>query len=504
MKRLLTAFAMILLFSGILIACVARLGAAESGTVFNGIISSNTIWNAAGSPYSFNGPVAVAPGTTLAIEPGVIVNMNNYYFQVNGTLVAQGTNTNPITFNCNFPARPTFLTSPTQISSYISFNQLSYIKDFLGSGSIIQNAILNCNVYIYNVTVKIDQDTIWGIECHGGSSTVSNSQITGGLGIMGGSPTVSGNHISGGSGIYWVGRDDDRDNDVVAIEDESSPLINNNVITGNAVGIGFDAGDDGSNNNYNAVITGNLIYGGIVGIAIGGGTGQVLISDNTIYYCTTGISTYDSGAGGIQNDNTVAATIERNLISNATNGIQIATANSIQDNTITNNTVGIIASSPSTILYNNIQGNMQSVSLASANNLNATYNWWGTTDTQTINQTIHDSKNNFNLGTVDFVPLLNSPNARATPNISHTAPTPTASPVGPTPTPPLVSTSTNATPNTTPTPTPTPTSSENPVTSNPTYSEIYVILIVLLVVFATAFVAVMAILMRERRRSSHL
>ncbi len=119
-----------------------------------------------------------------------------------------------------------------------------------------------------------------------------------------------------------------------------------------------------------------------------------------------------------------------------------------------------------------------------------------------INQTIHDSKNNFNLGTVDFVPFLNAPNAQATPNISHTAPVPTASPVGPTPTPPPAPSSTNPTPNTSPTPTPSQTSSENPVTSNPAHSEIYVVLIVLLVVFAAAFVAVMTALIREKRRSN--
>ena len=59
-------------------------------------------------------------------------------------------------------------------------------------------------------------------------------------------------------------------------------------------------------------------------------------------------------------------------------------------------------------------------------NVNATYNWWGTTDTQAINQTIHDNKNDFNLGTVEFVPFLTAPNPEAMPNPNAPIPTPPA------------------------------------------------------------------------------
>jgi hypothetical protein len=45
--------------------------------------------------------------------------------------------------------------------------------------------------------------------------------------------------------------------------------------------------------------------------------------------------------------------------------------------------------------------------------INATYNWWGTTDSQAINQTIFDYKNNFQIGTVNFVPFLTAPNSQA-------------------------------------------------------------------------------------------
>jgi len=113
-------------------------------------------------------------------------------------------------------------------------------------------------------------------------------------------------------------------------------------------------------------------------------------------------------------------TIERNLITNNTKGITIGSSKmTIRNNTIAENSVGIsIGSSPSaTIIYNNIENNSQySIQLeGTSNEVNATYNWWGTTDTQPINQTIFDFKNDFNLGTVIFVPFLTEPNLEAMP-----------------------------------------------------------------------------------------
>ena len=123
----------------------------------------------------------------------------------------------------------------------------------------------------------------------------------------------------------------------------------------------------------------------------------------------------------------------------------------IQNNTIANNTIGIQLPSPySTIINNNFLNNQLSISLIDtyanilqSNNINATYNYWGTNDQQAINQTNFDFKNNFNLGTVNFVPFLNTPN-------SQTPALPTSTP---TPTPTATQTATTA-PSTTPTPTP--------------------------------------------------
>jgi hypothetical protein len=47
-------------------------GLAQSSTNVNGILSSDTTWTKAGSPYTFTGPVGVISGVTLTIETGGI------------------------------------------------------------------------------------------------------------------------------------------------------------------------------------------------------------------------------------------------------------------------------------------------------------------------------------------------------------------------------------------------------------------------------------------------
>ncbi len=419
----------------------------HADTVPPSIISSDTTWTKANSPYKLSGPTLISSGVTLTIEAGATVNLNTYYLQVNGTLNARGTSTNPI-----------YINSATVNAGQIKFTASSTSwNEQSGSGCIIENAIINQTVIsIANCSVKIGSNTFndnagmmnsnTAITISGGSSTILNNQInggvevsgpstitnnviTGGMGLYGGSPVVSNNQISGGSSYFWIGRSFDRDYDTIAIM-QGSPVVSSNNIIGV---IGFNAyeySDNGYSVFDHALITGNIIQEGYtyyVAVDIGAGTGSVDIVSNIISNVQTGIN--------ILNTTEVSVKIQGNLIINSNATAISATGNAvIQDNTIVNSGIGITlnnAVSP-TISGNNIENsNQYSIRLkGTSNNIDAANNWWGTTDTQAINQSIYDLKNDFNLGKVNFTPILNSPNPSAPPvtaaQLALTSPSPSS------------------------------------------------------------------------------
>ena len=82
---------------------VARITIVRSDTsVPAGPVSG--VWDIAGSPYLLEGDVYVPDGQTLVIEPGVVVFAQSWFaLEVNGTLIAQGTEEQPITFTATPP-----------------------------------------------------------------------------------------------------------------------------------------------------------------------------------------------------------------------------------------------------------------------------------------------------------------------------------------------------------------------------------------------------------------
>ncbi|MBX2998122.1 MAG: Ig-like domain-containing protein [Caldilineaceae bacterium] len=66
-----------------------------------GSITANTTWTAAGSPYIVTGNLAIEPGVTLTIDPGVEVRFGEVWLWVRGHLQAEGTAGQLITFTSN-------------------------------------------------------------------------------------------------------------------------------------------------------------------------------------------------------------------------------------------------------------------------------------------------------------------------------------------------------------------------------------------------------------------
>jgi hypothetical protein len=360
---------------------------AQTGTNVSGIISQDTTWTPSNGPYNFTGDVTIASGVILTIEPGTEVTQfsgcDSYFppgefftLQVNGTLRAEGTDEEPIGFgNLMIVFSPSSTSWNTQTSS----------------GSIMQYTEYASGVQTNNASPKIDNNQVESVAVWGGSPIISNNVVITGIGVETGSPVIYNNTITAESEGYPT------EAPAINFEGQNTALVYDNHITGE---FSVSAGSP--------VIENNFISGSVVMSA-----GSPLVKNNFIRF------------GGI--------TIYGN-----TNPL-------IENNTIATNTIGLniydSKESPSpTIEYNNFEQNSQyNIYLglqgsygSTAPNVNASNNWWGTTDISVINQTIYDFKDNYNVGTVTFTPILNAPNTEATPNpnapISTSNPAQTATP----------------------------------------------------------------------------
>jgi hypothetical protein len=162
-------------------------------------------------------------------------------------------------------------------------------------------------------------------------------------------------------------------------------LGNNNTLTGNIIKLTSEGGAVGV---YNGNVSSNIIEGVGVGKGVQANKNSI-ISNNIIRNFHVGISS---------------------LIGE--------TNQSIFDNTIANNTIGLgrYLEAPALLYHNNIENNSQnSIYLTSNKDINASYNYWGTTNQTEIENSIYDNKNDSSLGTVNFMPFLTVPNPDALP-----------------------------------------------------------------------------------------
>jgi hypothetical protein len=372
------------LFLAIFVMLMISTALAQSGTSVSGVINSYTTWTKAGSPYTLTGPISVSQGVTLTIEAGTTVNLQSYYIQVDGTLIAKGNDINNIDLN-----------GGSSGSIRIRKSSPSWNED-IGTGTIIEKCIINTPsiaVMIGDTSPKINNNTIIGCIWMAESTATGES-------LTSSSPIITNNQLIAND--YGL-----------VLQISTSPMIAYNNIEG-----------DISTGRGSTIISHNYIEGSIES------NGQYdNISDNTII---------GNGRGyGIR---TGFGIIERNLIMNYHDAIAfwIAASPTIQNNTLANNTNGISVigydrgSRNPQIRWNNFENNPQyNIKLSMYEtypntDINATYNWWGTTNKETIDQKILDFSDDFNLGKVNYTPFLTAPNSQA-PDL-NLLPTPSPSP----------------------------------------------------------------------------
>ena len=354
----------------------------------NGIIDSDTVWSAAGSPYVVTGSVLVSSGVKLTVEAGVEVRFDSgKSLQVFGELVAQGSASSGITFTSAQDSKAEgdwgqimFYDSSVDASfdgngDYASGSILEYCTVEYGSGLLLskgnpfinQSAIryhssrgIRVDSYDYNGTavLKITNNTItnnrqrgidwyWYSQGQGiiSGNTISNN-MGGGVSVSGSTTVVSGNTIEGNK----AGRYEDYGDSVQFRLDgegggvktgSSSIQILNNIINGNQAREGGGIKGQGT-------ITGNTIINNYAsssggGFYLGGHTNNdTPLSDNFILN-----NTANSG-GGIYIEGSIGITgnvIAGNTSSNDGGAIYYRRGDSHNDdvfyisaNTIFNNT----------------------------------------------------------------------------------------------------------------------------------------------------------------------
>lgn len=354
-----STFIIFIVVFGLIVTGVGWVDVVRASTQVAGIIGSDTTWTPANSPYNFTAPVLVQEGVTLTIQPGVVVNIGPRYLMVNGTLNARGDSVHPITFNAN----PDHI-GPPSIQGSIIFAQSSRAwNEQTGSGCIIENAVVYALLTL-DATIKLDNDTFY-------------DKIT----------------METGTG---------------------TSIISNNIIKH-----GIDVGPwGGTRNDVSVVISNNTVMNGKITISFPS-TGSIIVSNNTCFWeILVAKFAYSSG--------TFVPIIENNLLVNNLVGIGILDSGAgmgpiIRNNTITNNTYGILISYSSpphshdlTCSNNNIYGNTDyNVKTQDSANINLANNWWGTTNSSAISESMYDYDNDFTLGAVNFLPFLDSPNLQA-------------------------------------------------------------------------------------------
>ena len=385
-------------------------------TNVSGPYFTNTVWNLSGSPYNLYGDVQIPDGVSLTIEPGVVINFNSdYEILIKGTLISNGTSSQPIKLNGNVSGKAMLMFKSTNLNnsklSFIEFTGPKYALQLAQESEHSEDVIKNSgtlnitNISLNNTRVQtngyattakllienaiISSTTIIGVYPRSETLELKNCTITNCLvksdsynyGIIVNECTANNTQFSIGCCDANLKFLNSNISDSSISEGDGNPKngpvkIINSQLTNTPLNLPSARVEiTGSNFNYNT--SNGLIFGnGIFECS------QITGNNLGTAIKITGYSGYDIGSNVIISN----ATVKNNSV-----GIDISNAN-------------VISISNSNI-YNNTTYNIKNSSIKT---ITATNNWWGSIDTSIINSKIYDYYDNINLGNVNYTNYFNS------------------------------------------------------------------------------------------------
>jgi|GEM_PF-2794825 len=387
------------------------------GTPVGGYISENTTWTLEGSPYIVVADVIVERDVSLTIEPGVVVKFaTGANLVIDGGIIADGNSTHPIIFtsNATTPAPGDWGTIKFRYRSndnvsVISWAIISYATDAVtveSSSPKIQNSRIEHNIVGVRIRQTWEDDFPMPLIQNCVISENVGREIDPRIGKEGGisidleifTPWFP----SPSKGWVYVKNSYIENNNGCGITTKEFLTQTFISVTGTVIQNNKGHGVCGREITIENSIIRNNSGDGLRGTR----SGIIKVKDSII------ANNSGCGVGGIYLEPTVV--LIRSIVSdNFGAGIYVAVIN-ITNSEITGNRGSGIACNEGSIHYSKIFGNYFDIENVGIYDINATLNWWGTTNETLIEEHIYDYYDDYNLGRVIYKPYLVPPIANFT------------------------------------------------------------------------------------------
>lgn len=428
MKKMFTRILLLSLLVGSVVVNGLPLFNNVAATTVESDITEDVVWTVANSPYLLSNNISVRKGATLAIEPGVVVTLDeNVMLSVEGTLLANGNSDERIVFELN----PLVIGKPGAPEVHWTGLRFAGENTDLFKLQFVEIRNSKNGVTIESLGIveiensEMANNMLSGIHIIGQANVVvqnnviqSNEHGVSAIGNISSNIEVARNHISDNThGIYVHTTDEN-------VSRIHSLTISDNVLQHNAYGIRLHA--EGGYEGYicNSSITNNTVRFNERGIDIKSQRNafswisNVTLSENKVFANENGISLDANRAdapplGNLSFDSEMI----RNIVSaNNNTGIEILgdVRVNLTDNSVSYNSYGIsIDSQDNWARRNDIyQNSLYGMYVNNGATINATYNYWGDASGpyhENLNPAGQGDHVNGNGTTLDFDPFLETP-----------------------------------------------------------------------------------------------